>query len=214
MPQHQKGSGVAMSGRQSSKWACRVPPLRIIFLERFYLGGSGFGHVQMRIPRKQSLRGVGLSVAAALQAALENTSDHGQYWCLACFLYVCAHTCLEGYTNKCVCVHACTCIEATGQCQVLRCCSSGTTSLLLFGPSQGLSLTQNSATVISWLSSQHQRSVCPDRSVYAAHRSGDHSVFMWFVGTKSRPCVCKASAPSAELSPQPCVFVLRKGPAL
>lgn len=48
-----------MSGRQSSKWACRVPPLRIIFLERFYLGGSGYVHVQMRIPRKQSLGGGG-----------------------------------------------------------------------------------------------------------------------------------------------------------
>lgn len=61
--------------------------------------GYGYVHVQIRIPRKQSLKGVGLSVSSALQDALENTSDHGQYWCLAYVLYVCAHTCLEGYTN-------------------------------------------------------------------------------------------------------------------
>lgn len=104
MPQHQKGSVVAMSGRQSSKWACRVPPLRIIFLERFYLGGSGFGHVQMRIPRKQSLRGVGLSVAAALQAALENTSDHGQY-CVWLAFYMCVHMHVWKGTQTSVCAY-------------------------------------------------------------------------------------------------------------
>lgn len=140
MPQHQKGSVVAMSGRQSSKWACHMSPLRIIFLERFYLVGDGYVHVQMRIPRKQSLGGWLISCFCSPSCPREHMSDHGQYWCLAYFLYVCAHTCLEGYTNKCVCICACTCIEATGQPQVLRCHSSGTTFLLLFGSSQGLSL--------------------------------------------------------------------------